>query len=94
VNYYEVPTSHSRNYRTMLPNTLSIVDKSLLAGLSGVWRAVWRRRIKSVLYYRAAISARELGDPASALLLASLVQWPLPDVAPKRFKTILAQLRP
>jgi glycosyltransferase involved in cell wall biosynthesis len=92
-NYYEVETSNSRNYRTMLPNTLSIVDKSLLSGLSGLSKALWRRRIKSVLYYRAAISARELGDPEVWKYLgASFAQWPLPDAAP-RFKTLLAQLR-
>jgi glycosyltransferase involved in cell wall biosynthesis len=93
VNYHELRTSHSRNYRTMLPNTLSIVDKSLLSGLSGMSKALWRRRIKSMLYYRAAISARELGDPAGTFLLASLVQWPFPDLAPQRFKTVLAHLR-
>ena len=92
-NYYEVETSNSRNYRRMLPNTLSIVDKSLLSGLSGMSKALWRRRIKSVLYYRAAINARELGDPAAwKFLWASFAQWPLPDAAP-RFKTLLAQLR-
>jgi len=88
-NYYEVPTSNSRNYRVMLPNTLSIVDKSLLLGLKGLSKAVWRRRIKSVLYYRAAISARDLGDPAVSLLLSSLMQWPLPD---QRWKTMIAEL--
>jgi glycosyltransferase involved in cell wall biosynthesis len=91
-NYYEVPTSNSRNYRVMLPNTLSIVDKSLLLGLQGVSKAVWRRRIKSVLYYRAAISARDLGDSALGLLLSSLIQWPLPDLEPQRLKTVIAEL--
>ncbi len=93
VNYFEVRSSNSRNYRTMLPNTLSIVDKSLLAGLSGISREIWRRRIKSLLYYRAAIGARESGDPAGKFLLASLAQWPLPDIAPQRFKTVFVQLR-
>jgi glycosyltransferase involved in cell wall biosynthesis len=92
VNYYEEQTSNSRNYRTMLPNTLSIVESSLLAGLWGTSRILWRRRIKSVLYYRAAISARELGDPAGYFLLASLMLWPFPDLAPDRFKTALVQL--
>ena len=91
-NYYEIPTSNSRNYRVMLPNTLSIVDKSLLLGLKGLSKAVWRRRIKSVLYYRAAISARDLGDSALGLLLSSLIQWPLPDLEPQRLKTVIAEL--
>jgi glycosyltransferase involved in cell wall biosynthesis len=91
-NYYEVETSSSRDYRRMLPNTLSIVEEPLLSGLSGGKRAVWRRRIKSVLYYRAAISARENGDSAAKYLLQSFLQWPFPDFAPERFKTLAAML--
>lgn len=93
VNYYEVETSASRDHRMMLPDTLLLVDKTLLCGLSGISKVLWRRRIKSILYYRAAISARALGDPAGHFLFASFVQWPFPDLAPSRFKTVLAQLR-
>ena len=91
-NYYEVATSGSRNYQRMLPNTLSIVEHPLLSGLSGAKRAWWRRRIKSVLYYRAAISARENGDSAAKYLLQSFAQWPFPDFAPERFKAFAIQL--
>jgi len=91
-NYYEVATSSSRNYRRMLPNTLSIVEDTLLSGLSGGKRAFWRRRIKSTLYYHAAISAHGNGDSAAKYLLQSFVQWPFPDFAPERFKTLVAHL--
>jgi glycosyltransferase involved in cell wall biosynthesis len=91
-NYYEVATGGSRNYRRMLPNTLSIVEHPLLSGLSGAKRTWWRRRIKSVLYYRAAVSARENGDSATKYLLQSFAQWPFPDFAPERFKTFAIQL--
>jgi glycosyltransferase involved in cell wall biosynthesis len=91
-NYYELVTSCSRDYRRMLPDTLSIVEEPLLAGLSGSNRALWRRRIKSVLYYRAAISAHENGDSAAKYLLQSFLQWPFPDFAPQRFKTLAAFL--
>ncbi len=88
VNYYELSTSNSRNYRQMLPNTLRIVDPTLLCNLSGIQRALWRRRIQSVLYYRAAISARELGDPAMEYLIHSISKWPVPD---RRFKTLVQE---
>ena len=93
VNYYEVQTSASRNYRAMLSYSLSIIDKTLLLGQSGMSRYLWRRRVKSALYYRAAISARESRDPAGKFLLQSFAHWPLPGLTPERFKTLLAQLR-
>ena len=90
-NYYEVETSNSlRKYRLMLANTLAIVEPTLLSGLTGLDRALWRRRIEATLYHRAATSARFFGEPAAALLLQSLVRWPLPDV---RLKTLLLELR-
>ncbi|HLJ22576.1 MAG TPA: glycosyltransferase family A protein [Candidatus Acidoferrales bacterium] len=91
-NYYETAASGSRDYRRMLPNTLSIVENPLLSGLSPVGRAFWRRRIKSAVYYRAAVSAREAGDPAARYLWQSFLEWPFPDVSPQRFKTMAVQL--
>jgi glycosyltransferase involved in cell wall biosynthesis len=88
-NYYVTPFSLSQKYKRMLPDTLSIVDRSLLAGLSGPTRALWRRRILSELYYHAAISARQLGDPAMEYLARSLGQWPIPD---RRIKTLAAEV--
>jgi hypothetical protein len=91
-NFIE-PGGGSRNYRLMLKNTLAISEGSLLAGLSGIDRAIWRRRIKSTIYHRVALSAREWGDPALAYSLESFRQWPLPGGPKRRFKTLLVELR-
>ncbi|MGD0870446.1 MAG: glycosyltransferase family A protein [Bryobacteraceae bacterium] len=91
-NYFIEPGGGSRNYRRMLENTLAITEGSLLAGLSGFRRAIWRRRIKSMLYYRVAISAREIGDPALWYALESLCQWPLPGGPKRRVKMLLVEL--
>jgi hypothetical protein len=89
-NYYDMVTSNSaRHYERMLANTLAIVEPTLLQGLGGVERVVWRNRIESALYHRAAISARQLGRPATALLLRSLTRWPSPD---SRLKMLALEL--
>ncbi len=87
------PGGGSRNYRLMLKNTLVISEGSLLAGLSGIRRAIWRRRIKSEIYQRVALSAREWHDPAIAYSLESLRQWPLPGGPKRRVTTLLVELR-
>jgi hypothetical protein len=89
-NYYENDSSSSlRNYRSMLKNSLGILDGTLLSGLSGVDRLVWRYRIQGRMYQRAAISARQLGEPAVALLVRSIALWPAPD---DRLKTLALEL--
>ncbi|MBV8205167.1 MAG: glycosyltransferase family 2 protein [Acidobacteria bacterium] len=87
--WYEVEGGLSRQYEKVLSVTLSMMETTLLEGLSGLKRDMWRRRIKSLAYYRAAISARELGKPYIDFLKESLREWPFPDIAPQRFKTIL-----
>jgi hypothetical protein len=91
-NYYVVPNSASRNHQRMLADSLSIVDRGLLEGLTGVSRSLWRRRVKSMVYYGTAISAREEGAASAGFLLRSFLEWPLPDVAPQRWKTAAAWL--
>jgi glycosyltransferase involved in cell wall biosynthesis len=92
-NYFEEKTGGSRDYQLMLKNTLSIVDGSLLMGLSGIRRAIWRRRIRSIIYSRVAVSAREWRAPALVYALHSLWQWPFPGGPNRRFKKLLAELR-
>jgi glycosyltransferase involved in cell wall biosynthesis len=89
LNYYESPDSGSLKEEILLPATLSIVESSLLINLRGIERAIWRQRIKSVLYYRAAVSARSGKRPAGRLLMRSILYWPSPLFEPKRFKTML-----
>jgi glycosyltransferase involved in cell wall biosynthesis len=91
-NYYVVPNSASRNHQRMLADSLEIVDRGLLEGLTGATRKLWRRRIRGIVYYRIAISAREEGSPSAGLLVQSFREWPFPDVAPNRWKTAAAWL--
>lgn len=92
LNYYESPESASMNERVLLPATLSIVDRSLLINLHGIQRLIWRQRIRSVLYHRAAVSARAAGRPAAKLLANSILNWPSPFFHFRRFKTVAAAL--
>jgi glycosyltransferase involved in cell wall biosynthesis len=68
-NYYVVPNSASRNHRRMLADSLEIVDRGLLEGLTSTRRRLWRRRIRSMVYYRIAIAAREEGAASAGLLV-------------------------
>lgn len=92
LRYYELPDSASLNEKVMVPATLSIVDSSLLVNLSGWRRALWRRRIRALLYYRGALSARYTKRPAGRLLTKSVLNWPSPLFEPRRFKTVAAAL--
>jgi len=92
-NYFVESTSGSRDYRLMLKNTLSIMDRSLLSGLTGMQRALWRRRIKSAIYHQVAVSARDWGEPSLEFSMESLKQWPLPGGAKRRVKTLLVGVR-
>jgi glycosyltransferase involved in cell wall biosynthesis len=91
VRVYEARTSMSKALRNMLEAELSIVD-TLLSGLHGISRAVWRRRILSRMYYRAAVSAREAGISSWPWLSRSLLYWPSPSFEPVRFKTMALEL--
>ncbi len=88
----EMPSSNSRKPDTMLQRSLEIVDDTLLAGLSGLERRIWRRRVLASLYYRAAIGRREAEAPWVAHLLRSFFYWPSPLFMPIRFKVLPAYL--
>ena len=90
--YHAVPNSASRNYQRMLADSLTILDRGLLTGLKGPARLFWRQRIKGLVYYRVAISARDEGDPAAVYLLRSFREWPFPGLPNKRWKTAAAWL--
>lgn len=92
LRHYEVLSSASFNEARMLPDTLSMVDSSLLINLSGWRRALWRRRIRSLLYYQGAISARYGRRPAAWFLAKSFLNWPSPFFEPNRLKTLAAAL--
>jgi glycosyltransferase involved in cell wall biosynthesis len=88
---HETPHTMSRHFANMLAAELSIVEK-LLVGLTGPSRCVWRWRILSRMYDRAAVSARAAGVSPWPWLSRSLLYWPSPDIAPYRYRTAILEL--
>jgi len=92
IKVYQATNSLSMHAGRMLDAELSIMD-SLLLGLRGSARLTWRLRALSVIFYRAAISARAATGSGLRYLVRSLVYWPLPTLRPERYKTLAAELR-
>jgi glycosyltransferase involved in cell wall biosynthesis len=83
----------STNIDLMLSNTEKIMDSSLLLGLRGVSRVLWRRRIRASQLFSAAILARDAGSRESVSFVSrSLWQWPAPAFQPKRFWFLVREL--
>jgi glycosyltransferase involved in cell wall biosynthesis len=82
----ESPGSMSKHPHRMLRNTQRIMDRSLLLGLRGVRRLLWRRRVWAAALYSAALAARSgTEESAKQFLWQSLVQWPSPTFLPGRW---------
>jgi glycosyltransferase involved in cell wall biosynthesis len=92
VKVYEHPNSMSKSGSAMLATELSILD-SLLVDLKGLSRSLWKLRILSRMYYRAAISDRERNLSCLGHLSRSLLYWPSPTFAPARYRTLAAEFR-
>jgi glycosyltransferase involved in cell wall biosynthesis len=90
--YYSDAGNTSNRHEMMLEQSLSIVEESLLMKLTGIERKLWRRRIRSVLFYQAAVGSRRAGVSGLPHLLRSLLEWPLPTVEPRRFLTLAVEL--
>jgi hypothetical protein len=84
VNYYLSQSSISHDPRIMMPATLSIVE-SLLTGLRGPSRMIWRQKIRAAMYYRGSVSFRHCHGSGLHYLLLSLLHWPVPDARVKSF---------
>ena len=71
-----------------------ILDRTLLTGLSGWQRRVWRRKIRSWQMMSAGITARN-ADPALEFhfLRRSVLEWPFPTWEPRRFRAFATTLR-
>jgi glycosyltransferase involved in cell wall biosynthesis len=78
----------------MFNDFMKMLDDVLLRGLSGVKRAIWRRRIVSFQAFRAALTARASGNGAEEMRFVkkSLAAWPSPFWAPERFKAFAVTL--
>jgi glycosyltransferase involved in cell wall biosynthesis len=90
--YYRDANNTSSRHEMMLKQNLSIVEDSLLIKLTGLERKLWRRRIRSVLFYQAAVGARGAGLSGLPYVLRSILEWPLPTVEPQRFVTLAVEL--
>ncbi|GEM_PF-1974549 len=73
---------------------LGMVDRSLLLGLTGIDRWLWRRRIVSYLNYDIylELKGRPAPPPYRKYLWRSLAEWPSPFWTPKRWWSMARML--
>ncbi len=78
--YRSSPGGLSGNAEHMFHDFLRLLDSTLLSGLSGLRRWIWRRRIVSYQAFRASMTARGAGDRATErrYMGLSLRTWPSP----------------
>jgi glycosyltransferase involved in cell wall biosynthesis len=87
------PASMSADHIRMTQNTEKILERTLLLGLKGFRRSLWRRRIRSADLYRAAVSARFWSNKTEReLLCESLLQWPSPLFLKARWRALQLNL--
>lgn len=67
---------------------MKMLEDTLLAGMTGMRRAIWRRRIMSYQAFKACLTARAAGDKIGerAYMMRSIAEWPSPFWAPERFR--------
>jgi glycosyltransferase involved in cell wall biosynthesis len=72
----------------MYNDFMKMLDDVLLADLTGLRRALWRRRIISYQAFKACLTARAAGDKATEreYMKKSILEWPSPFWAPERFR--------
>jgi glycosyltransferase involved in cell wall biosynthesis len=93
-NYYVYPSSLSANPEKMLHALDQIIDSMLLAGLHGLHRWVWRRRILAVQLCSAGLIARDNGLKGEiGYMFQSLCVWPSPWWEPGRFAMFAVSVR-
>jgi glycosyltransferase involved in cell wall biosynthesis len=97
LTYYRYSqNSLSSDAEKMFRDSCKLLDRTLVADLSGIKRWWWTRRILSYQAFSAAMTARSAGNAKleRKFLFASFRYWPSPFWATKRFKTaILIMLR-
>ena len=78
----------SGNADHMFDDFMKMLDDTLLIGLNGLSRKVWRRRIISYQAFKACLTARAAGDRISerSYMRRSIAAWPSPFWAPERFR--------
>jgi hypothetical protein len=85
-NYYVYPGSLSSNPEVMLHSFNKIIDTTLLDGLHGLGRWIWKRRIIAAQLCSAGLIARDhrLKNEVP-YMFQSLCTWPSPFWQPRRF---------
>ena len=89
LTYYQTsPSGLSGNADLLYNDFLKMLDGVLLADMTGLRRALWRRRIISYQAFKACLTARGAGDKKSEreYMKKSVMQWPSPFWAPERFR--------
>jgi glycosyltransferase involved in cell wall biosynthesis len=93
-DYYVYPSSLSANPQRMLDAFERILDTTLVADLHGVSRRMWRRRVRAVQFYSAALIARDNHLQGEIrYMLRSFAAWPSPFWKPRRFVGLGISLR-
>ncbi|MDE1177257.1 MAG: glycosyltransferase family A protein [Edaphobacter sp.] len=72
----------------MFGDFMKMLDDTLLAGQSGLRRAIWRRRILSYQAFKACLTARAAGNKVAerSYMMRSIAEWPSPFWASERFR--------
>jgi hypothetical protein len=95
LGYAVTPGSLSQDPVRTVTDMESMLEGTLLAGLSGAARWICRRRIRAAVFFRAAMNARILDRTYERrLLFRSVAQWPLPWFLFRRWKALVASVLP
>lgn len=89
LTYYQTsPTGLSGNADLLYNDFMKMLDDVLLADMTGLRRALWRRRIISYQAFKACLTARGAGDKKTEreYMKKSVMEWPSPFWAPERFR--------
>jgi glycosyltransferase involved in cell wall biosynthesis len=87
--YRETNVNSSKRVDGMLEaDSLSL--PTMISDMHGLTAFSWRQRIRAAIFFRAAMNARQAGDPRELrFLLRSLACWPLPFSRRARFAALL-----
>jgi hypothetical protein len=93
-SYYLSPQGLSADPEKMLLALDGIIDTTLLAGLQGLDRWAWRRRIRAVQLCSAGLIARENRlNTELRYMIRALCAWPSPLWEPRRFALFAVSAR-
>jgi glycosyltransferase involved in cell wall biosynthesis len=93
--YRQWENNLSKKYMQMARGGIEMLDSLLLDGLSGIRKALWKRKIEAKIYYNVAAGMREQGDERYwAFAVESFLRWPVwGKVVPfHRYTVILSML--